>query len=132
MLTGQGPRQVKTIMLVDDSATVLMSLRTVLTKSGFHVETAQNGLEALDKFRHGLRPDLIISDVNMPSMDGITLAKKAREMPGMKFIPIIMLTVVVEQAKRIEAKTAGATGWLVKPVQPDQLLGVINQLLPPK
>lgn len=117
-------------MLVDDSETVLMSLESVLTKAGFRVETALAGDRALDRLAQGARPDLIITDVNMPTMDGITLARRVRETPGMRFTPIIILTVVVEQAKRLEAKSAGATGWLVKPVQPDQLLSVIGQLLP--
>ncbi|HWH01431.1 MAG TPA: response regulator, partial [Pilimelia sp.] len=114
----------KTIMLVDDSATILMSLKAVLTKAGFAVETANHGREALDKVNGGLRPNLIISDVNMPQMDGITFAREVRKSPGARFTPILMLTTESEQAKRAEAKTAGATGWLVKPVQPEQLLGL--------
>lgn len=119
-----------TIMLVDDSETVLMSLQTVLAKAGFDVETARNGHEALERIDRGARPDLIISDVNMPAMDGIAFAKAVRDKPGTRFTPIVMLTVVTERARRAEAKSAGAIGWLVKPVQPDQLLSVIGQVLP--
>ena len=119
-----------TVMLVDDSATILMSLKSILTKAGFRVETAGHGRDALDKLAKGLRPDLVISDVNMPQMDGITFVREARKSPGMRFTPILMLTTESDQAKRTEAKLAGATGWLVKPVAPDQLLGVIKQVLP--
>ncbi|MFF5227944.1 response regulator [Dactylosporangium sp. NPDC000521] len=119
-----------TVMLVDDSATMLMSLKTILTKAGYSVETAGHGREALDKLSAGLRPNLIISDVNMPQMDGISFTREARKSAGMRFTPILMLTTESEQSKRTEAKTAGATGWLVKPVAPDQLLGVIKQVMP--
>jgi two-component system chemotaxis response regulator CheY len=117
-----------TVMLVDDSATILMSLSSILTKAGFQVETAGDGREALSKLSGGLKPNLIISDVNMPNMDGITFAREARK--ALRFTPILMLTTESEQAKRAEAKSAGATGWLVKPVAPDQLLGVIKQVVP--
>ena len=119
-----------TVLLVDDSATMLMSLKSILTKAGFAVETAGHGKEALDKLGTGIKPNLIISDVNMPQMDGITFTREARKAPGMRFIPILMLTTESEQTKRAEAKSAGATGWLVKPVAPDQLIGVIKQVLP--
>jgi two-component system, chemotaxis family, chemotaxis protein CheY len=119
-----------TVLLVDDSATILMSLTSILAKSGFTVETASDGREALDKLAQGLQPSLIISDVNMPNMDGITFAREARKSAGLRFTPILMLTTESDQAKRVEAKTAGATGWLVKPVAPDQLIGVIKQVVP--
>jgi two-component system, chemotaxis family, chemotaxis protein CheY len=121
---------VKTVLLVDDSATILMSLKAVLGKAGFTVETATRGQEALDRVKAGLRPNLIISDINMPQMDGITFVREVRKSPSTRFIPILMLTTETEQAKRQEAKAAGATGWLVKPVPPDQLLGVIKQVIP--
>jgi two-component system, chemotaxis family, chemotaxis protein CheY len=119
-----------TVLLVDDSATMLMSLKAILSKAGYAVETAGHGKEALDKLGKGVKPQLIISDVNMPQMDGITFAREARKVPGMRFVPILMLTTESEQTKRAEAKSAGATGWLVKPVAPAQLLGVIKQVLP--
>lgn len=119
-----------TVLLVDDSATMLMSLKTILGKAGYSVETAGHGKEALAKLGAGVKPQLIISDVNMPQMDGITFTREARKVAGMRFVPILILTTESEQTKRAEAKTAGATGWLVKPVAPDQLLGVIKQVLP--
>ena len=119
-----------TVMLVDDSPTMLMSIRGVLTKAGLGVETAGDGQEALDRVTKGRKPDLIISDVNMPRMDGITFVREVRKAPGMRFVPILMLTTESEQTKRTEAKAAGATGWLVKPVQGPDLLGVIRQVVP--
>lgn len=119
-----------TVLLVDDSATMLMSLKTILLKYKFAVMTAADGQAALDKINNGLKPSVIITDVNMPIMDGITFAREARKVPGLRFTPILMLTTESEQRKRMEAKSAGATGWLVKPVGPEQLLGVIKQVLP--
>jgi two-component system, chemotaxis family, chemotaxis protein CheY len=119
-----------TVMLVDDSTTILMSLKMILVKAGYAVETAGDGKEALGKLTGGLRPNLIISDVNMPQMDGISFIKEARKTAGLRFIPMLMLTTESDRTKRDEAKTAGATGWLVKPVAPEQLLGVIKQVLP--
>ncbi len=120
----------KKIMLVDDSATLLMSMENVLKRAGYAVEKAKNGKEALDKLKGGLKPNLIITDLNMPLMDGITLIKEIRKLPGYRFIPILMLTTESEQKKRMEAKKAGATGWLVKPVKPNDLLGVIKKVIP--
>ena len=117
------------VMLVDDSPTMLMSIRSVLTKAGMNVETANDGQEALERIQGGLKPNLVISDVNMPRLDGIGFVREARK-AGLRFTPILMLTTESEQAKRDEAKAAGATGWLVKPVQPDALMGVIRQVVP--
>jgi two-component system chemotaxis response regulator CheY len=120
----------KTIFLVDDSATILMSLTDILTKAGFQIEKANNGEAALEKLKGGLKPALIITDLNMPKMNGLELIKAARALPGLRFTPILMLTTESQQTMRDEGKKAGATGWLVKPVAPDQLLGVIKQVLP--
>ncbi len=119
----------KTVMLVDDSPTMLMSIQSVLSKAGLAVETAKDGQEALDRLKSGLKPDLVISDVNMPRLDGISFVRAART-SGLRFTPILMLTTESEQGKRDDAKRAGATGWITKPVQPDALLGVIRQVLP--
>jgi two-component system chemotaxis response regulator CheY len=118
-----------TIMLVDDSVTILMSVSAILTKHGFTVATATDGQDALAKVGQ-VRPNLIISDLNMPRMDGLTFIKEVRGVAGMRFTPILMLTTESEQKKRQEAKAAGATGWLVKPVTPDALVNVIHQVLP--
>lgn len=119
----------KTVLLVDDSPTMLMSIETVLSKAGMSVVTAKDGQEALDKIAAGTKPDLVISDLNMPRMDGVTFVKEVRAR-GLRFVPILMLTTESNQAKRDEAKRAGATGWLVKPVDAAALLGVVKQVLP--
>lgn len=118
-----------TVLLVDDSPTMLMSLSSVISKNGMTVETAKDGQEALDRVKGGLRPDLVITDVNMPRLDGISFIREARR-AGLRFAPMLVLTTESEAAKRAEGKAAGATGWLVKPVAPEQLLGVIRQVLP--
>jgi two-component system chemotaxis response regulator CheY len=120
----------KTILVVDDSATMLMSLKTTLAMGGYQVETASNGQLALDKLNAGAKPNLILTDVNMPVMGGMELIGKARALPGFRFIPILTLTTESEAGKRDEGKRAGATGWLVKPVSGNDLLKVIKQVLP--
>ncbi len=118
----------KTIFVVDDSATMVMSLKTSLEMSGFKVETAVDGEQAMAKINKGLKPDLIITDINMPKMDGIELIRHARKV--LRFTPILTLTTESQQAKRDEAKKLGATGWLVKPVGGVDLIKVIKQVLP--
>ncbi|MBA1247494.1 MULTISPECIES: response regulator [Pseudomonas] len=120
----------KNIMIVDDSATMLMSLRSSLEMSGFKVEAANDGVQAMNKLQGGYKPDLIITDINMPNMGGLELIGKARALPGMRFVPILALTTESQQSKRDEAKKNGATGWLVKPVGAADLLKVIKQVLP--
>ena len=119
----------KKILLVDDSKTMLMSMEGVLKRAGFEVASSTSGEDAVVKIG-SFAPDLMITDLNMPGMDGITLIKKAKAMASMRFKPILMLTTESQQAKREEAKAAGATGWLVKPVQPNDLTAVVKQVLP--
>jgi two-component system chemotaxis response regulator CheY len=118
-----------TIMIVDDSATILMSMTAILKKNGYQVATAIDGQDAMVKVG-SVKPNLIISDLNMPRMDGMTFLKQVRTTPGLRFTPVLMLTTESEPAKRAEARAAGATGWLVKPVTPEALLQVIHQVLP--
>ena len=120
----------KTILIVDDSATMLMSVRANLQLHGFAVEIAADGVQALSKLKTGLKPDLIITDINMPNMGGIEFIKNARAQPGLRFTPILALTTESQQAKRDEAKRLGATGWLVKPVSGADLVKVIKQVVP--
>jgi len=117
------------ILLVDDSPTMLMSIKLILVKAGMQVETAADGQQALDRLKAGLKPSLIISDVNMPRLDGVSFVREARR-AGHRFVPILMLTTESEPGKRAEGKAAGATGWLVKPVAPAALLAVIRQVVP--
>ncbi|CAK0767418.1 Response regulator [Gammaproteobacteria bacterium] len=120
----------KTIHLVDDSPTILMSLHDILTKGGFKVEQSKNGQEALQRFKGGFKPDLIITDVNMPGMTGIELVRETRKLPAFRFVPILVLTTESQAGKRSEGKVAGATGWLVKPVAGNDLLSAVKQVLP--
>jgi two-component system, chemotaxis family, chemotaxis protein CheY len=119
-----------TILVVDDSVTMVMSLKTTLSINGFHAETAGNGQEALEKLQAGCKPDLILTDINMPVMTGMELIRSVRAMPGLRFIPILTLTTESELAKKNEGRAAGATGWLVKPVSGNDLVAVIRKVLP--
>jgi two-component system chemotaxis response regulator CheY len=98
--------------------------------NGFEVETANNGQAALEKLKAGCKPNLIVTDINMPVMGGLELIGKVRAIPGFKFIPILTLTTESDTAKRDEGKRAGATGWIVKPVSGDDLIRVIKKVLP--
>jgi len=120
----------KTILIVDDSATMLMSVKSTLEMGGFKVETASDGVQALTKLKGGVKPDLIITDVNMPNMGGMELIKNVRALPGFRFTPILTLTTESQAAKRDEGKKLGATGWLVKPVAGPDLIKVIKQVVP--
>lgn len=120
----------KTILIVDDSATMLMSVKATLEMSGFRVETAGDGVQALTKLKAGVKPDLIITDINMPNMGGLELIKHVRALPGFRFTPILTLTTESQAAKRDEGKKLGATGWLVKPIAGADLVMVIKQVVP--
>ncbi len=119
----------KTIMLVDDSATILLSITNILSKAGYGVEKAANANEGLTKFKGGVKVDLLITDLNMPGMNGIDFIKEVRKLPQYKFMPILFLTTESQQSKRVEAKAAGASGWLVKPATADELLNTIKLVL---
>ena len=120
----------KKILIVDDSATILMSMRGMLERAGHAVSDAASGEAAVTVLQGGLRPDLVITDFHMGAMNGIDLVREVRKMASLRFIPVLMVTTESQQAKRMEAKAAGATGWLVKPVQPEALLQVIRQVVP--
>jgi len=119
-----------TVLVVDDSVTMVMSLKTTLEMSGFQVETAGNGKAALDKIRLGIKPNLILTDINMPVMGGMELIKNLRALPAFRFVPILTLTTESDASKRDEGNRAGATGWLVKPVSGNDLVAVIRKVLP--
>lgn len=120
----------KTILIVDDSATMIMSVKSNLEIAGFIVQSAEDGVKAMTQLKSGLKPDLVITDINMPNMNGIELIQNIRSFPGFRFIPILILTTESQQAKRDEAKKLGATGWLVKPVGGAELIKIIKQVLP--
>ncbi|CCG42353.1 response regulator [Magnetospirillum molischianum] len=120
----------KRILIIDDSATILLSMEGVLAKAGYAIDKASSGEQALTMLNDGLRPDLIITDLYMGAMTGTDLIRLARQVTGLRFTPMLMVTTESQQDKRIDAKTAGATGWLVKPVAPAALLQVVRQVLP--
>ena len=119
----------KTIFLVDDSATILLSISNILSKAGYATEKAGNAEEALKKFQEGVKIDLLITDLNMPGMNGIELIKEVRKLPNYRFVPILFLTTESQQSRKMEAKAAGASGWIVKPATADELLNTIKLVL---
>jgi two-component system chemotaxis response regulator CheY len=120
----------KTILVVDDSGTMVLSLKNNLELAGFSVVTASDGAKGLEKLAGAPKPDLIITDINMPNMNGIEFIGKARATPGFRFTPILVLSTESQQARRDEAKKLGATGWMVKPVSGGDLLKIVRQVLP--
>jgi two-component system chemotaxis response regulator CheY len=117
-----------TIMAVDDSVSMRQLLVRTLVVGGHKVVEAKDGAEALGVAAAN-KVQLVITDVNMPIMDGLTLVKKLREMPLYKHVPILVLTTEMDPAKKKIAKDAGATGWIVKPFEPAQLLATIRKVL---
>ncbi len=115
------------ILAVDDSRTMRDMVSFTLKGAGFEVVEAEDGEDALTKLP-GDKFDLVITDVNMPKMDGITLIRRLRETDTCKGVPILILTTESEETKRQEGRAAGATGWIVKPFDPDKLLQVVNKV----
>lgn len=120
----------KTIMVVDDSASLRQVVSIALKGAGYDVLEAQDGKDALGKLT-GQKIHLIISDVNMPNMDGISFVKAAKQLPAYKFTPVIMLTTESGESKKIEGQSAGAKAWVVKPFQPEQMLSAVSKLILP-
>jgi two-component system chemotaxis response regulator CheY len=120
----------KRIMIVDDSASLRQVVAIALKGAGYEVVEACDGKDALGKL-NGDKLHLIISDVNMPNMDGITMVKEIKKLPNYKFTPIMMLTTESEESKKMAGKAAGAKAWLTKPFQPPTLLGAVSKLVLP-
>jgi two-component system chemotaxis response regulator CheY len=120
---------VKKVMIVDDSVSMRQMVGYTLRQGGFEVIEAEHGADALNRLQSS-SVDLIITDLNMPVMDGITLIQKVRVQPGMKSKPILMLTTEGLASKKEQGKAAGATGWIVKPFDPDKLLQTVAKVLP--
>ena len=118
----------KTVLVVDDSSSLRALVRLALTRAGYTVIEGADGKEALTRLDQAGKVHLIISDVNMPNMDGITFLRQVKLHPRHKFIPVIMLTTETEQATMQQAKAAGARAWLVKPFHPPALLDAVSQL----
>jgi two-component system chemotaxis response regulator CheY len=118
----------KTIMTVDDSAIVRKMVSFTLENEGYQVVEAEDGVDALEKLT-GSRVNMILTDLNMPKMDGLEFIRRVRQGNGCKFVPIVMLTTESQTDKKSLGKAAGATGWIVKPFKPQQLLAVVKKLL---
>ena len=116
------------ILIVDDSNSVRMAIRMALTGAGYAVTEAADGAQGLSK-ASGSKFDMIITDLNMPNMDGLTMIRTLRKSPAQCGTPILFLTTESEDAMKQQAKAAGATGWLVKPFVPDQLIKVVRKVL---
>ena len=119
----------RTILTVDDSASVRQMVGFTLERAGYAVMQAADGREALAKLS-GAPAQLVITDLNMPNMDGLELIRQVRQAPGYRFVPIVMLTTESEPQKKQAGRVAGATGWIVKPFTPEQLLAVVAKVLP--
>jgi two-component system chemotaxis response regulator CheY len=120
----------KTIMIVDDSASMRRVVGIALKGAGYDVLEGIDGKDALAKLK-GQKVHLIISDVNMPVMDGISFLKSVKQMPAYKFTPVIMLTTESEESKKREGQAAGARAWVVKPFQPERLIDAVQRLCLP-
>lgn len=118
----------KKILAVDDSVSMRQMVDYTLRSAGYEVVQAVDGIEALE-FARGGTVDLVLTDVHMPRMDGISLVRELRELPSYKFVPMLMLTTESSKEKKIEGKRAGATGWIVKPFDPQQLLATIAKVI---
>lgn len=118
----------KKILAVDDSASMRQMVLFTLQGAGYEVVQASDGVEALD-FARNSTVDLVLTDVHMPRMDGITLVRELRGLANYKFVPMLILTTESSQEKKASGKQAGATGWIVKPFNPPQLLATVARVL---
>jgi two-component system chemotaxis response regulator CheY len=120
----------KTILIVDDSTSLRQVINIALTGAGYDVIEACDGKDALSKLS-GQKINLIISDVNMPNMDGLSMVKQIKQMPNYKFTPIIMLTTESQDHMKTAGKDAGVKAWMVKPFKPDTMLNAVSKLVAP-
>jgi two-component system chemotaxis response regulator CheY len=120
----------KTIMIVDDSSSVRQVIGITLRGAGYEVIEGCDGKDALTRL-DGRKVHLIISDVNMPNMDGISFVKQVKQLPSYRFTPVIMLTTESAEEKKREGQAAGAKAWVVKPFKPDVLLNAVQKLILP-
>ena len=118
----------KRVLAVDDSVSMRELVRATLTDAGYEVVSAEDGTRAYDVATKS-RFDMVLSDVNMPSMDGIGLVEKLRARPEYRLVPIVMLTTESSTEMKAKARAAGATGWIVKPFDPDRLVGAVKRVL---
>jgi len=118
----------KTLLIVDDSASMRQLVTFALKGAGYEVIAAVHGKDALSKLA-GAKVDMVVTDLNMPEMDGIALIKQLRSSPATKFTPVVMLTTESQEARKTEGKQAGASGWIVKPFTPDQLIETVKRFV---
>ena len=119
----------KCVLVVDDSETVRQVLQLTLNNAGFDVIEAEDGDDALAKLASAQAVDMLITDLNMPKMDGLELIQKVRQDSKHRFTPIVMLTTESSEEKKRAGREAGASGWIVKPFKPEQLLKVVKMVL---
>lgn len=119
----------KTVIAVDDSMSIRETVRMTLQSAGYAVLVADDGQRGLGVCEQN-RADLVITDLNMPNMDGITLISRLRSLPAYRFTPILMLTTESQEEKKIAGRKAGATGWIVKPFDPGRLVAVVQKVCP--
>ncbi|MES2423186.1 MAG: response regulator [Pseudomonadota bacterium] len=121
----------KSILIVDDSSSLRTVVKLALVRAGYEVHEAGDGQEGLAKLDSVSKVNLIVSDVNMPNMDGITFVTRVKQHPRHKFTPVIMLTTEGQDAKKEQGRAAGAKAWIVKPFNPPQLLDAVSKLILP-
>ena len=121
----------KLILIVDDSSSLRTVVRMALVRAGYEVIEAGDGVEGLTQLDKAGKVNLIVSDVNMPNMDGIAFVTKVKQHPRHKFTPVIMLTTEGQDAKKEQGRAAGAKAWIVKPFNPPQLLDAVSKLIAP-
>jgi len=122
----------RVILVVDDSPTMRGMVSHALNEAGFETKEAENGKDALIKLTtmENGQPDVIVTDINMPEMDGIELVREIRKIPAFKYVPVLVLTTDDTEEKKEIGRAAGATGWLVKPFDAELILKVIQKVLP--
>ena len=121
----------KTILIVDDSSSLRTVVKIALVRAGYEVLEAADGLQALAVLESAGKVHLIVSDVNMPNMDGITFVTQLKQQARHKFTPVVMLTTEGQDEKKLQGKAAGAKAWIVKPFNPPQLLDAVSKLILP-
>ncbi len=116
------------ILTVDDSASIRLTTRVALSNAGYAITEAVDGMDGLSKLR-GSQFDLIVTDLNMPNMDGLTMIRELRKIPSCMGVPVIFLTTESDNELKQQAKSAGATGWLTKPFDPESLVKIVKKVL---
>ncbi len=118
----------QSVLAVDDSASIRLLVSHVLNSAGYEVVLAEDGQQALDYARDN-DVDLVLTDINMPNLDGIELIYALRNLPNYRFVPLLVLTTESGRDMKMQGKAAGATGWIVKPFDPDQLIATIKKVI---